>query len=84
MSSQFVSRRLAAKNLVAASIAGLAVSTLAEGQQSHMQAALRALNMTKTQLGNAESDKAGHRGKALGLVGDAMEQVEQGIKAGAR
>ena len=84
MSSQLVSRRLAAKNLVVAGAAGLAAATLAEGQQVHMQAALRALNNAKTQLQNAVPDKAGHREKAIGLVNEAIGQVEQGIRAGAK
>jgi hypothetical protein len=84
MSSQLVSRRLAAKNFLTTGAAGLAVATLAEGQQPHMQNALRALNTAKTQLQNAVPDKAGHREKAMGLVGQAIEQVQQGIQAGAK
>jgi len=84
MSSQLVSRRLAAKNFLTAGAAGLAVSSLAEGQQPHMQAALKALNNAKNQLQTATPDKAGHRDKAIGLVGQAIEQVQQGIQAGAK
>jgi hypothetical protein len=82
--SQLVSRRLAAKNILAAGAAGLAGAGLAEAQQPHMKMALRALNNAKTQLQNAEPDKAGHREKAIGLVGQAIEQTEQGIQAGAK
>ena len=65
MTSQLISRRMAAKNLIAAGAAGLAVATLAEGQQPHMQAALRALNTAAPQLQAAADDKAGHREKAI-------------------
>ena len=84
MSSQLVSRRRAAKNLVAAGAAGLAVATLAEGQQPHMQRALAALNNAKTALQNAIPDKAGHRVKALELVNSAIQQTQEGIAAGAK
>lgn len=84
MSTQLVSRRLATKNILTASAAGLAAASMAEGQQPHMQAALRALNNAKTQLQNAEPDKAGHREKAIGLVTQAIEQTQQGIQAGAK
>jgi len=83
MASQLVSRRSAAKNLFAAGAAGLAVATLAEGQQPHMQAALKALQNTASQLQAAADDKAGHREKAIGLVSQAINQVQQGIAAGA-
>jgi hypothetical protein len=84
MSSQLVSRRLAAKNLVMAGAAGLAVATVAEGQQPHMTNAIKALNNARNQLQIAEADKAGHREKAIQLVSEAIEQVEKGIQAGAR
>jgi len=84
MSSQLLSRRLAAKNFLAAGAAGLAIATSAEGQQPHMQAALKALNNARNQLQNAVPDKAGHREKAIGLVGQAITQVQEGIQAGAK
>ncbi len=84
MSSQLVSRRRAAKNLVAAGAAGLAVATLAEGQQPHMQKALTALNNARTALQNAIPDKAGHRVKAIELVNQAIQQTQEGIAAGAK
>jgi hypothetical protein len=84
MAMQLVSRRLAAKNLIAAGAAGLAAAMLAEGQQPHMQAALRALNNAAAQLQQAEDDKAGHREKAIQLVSQAINQVQQGIQAGKK
>jgi len=45
-----------------------------------MQAALEHLRMAKGELERAESDKGGHRVKALALVNDAISQVERGIE----
>ena len=84
MASQLMSRRLAAKNLIAAGAAGLAVATMAEGHQPHMQAALKALNNAAAQLQAAADDKAGHREKAIQLVSQAINQVQAGIQAGAK
>jgi predicted ATPase len=75
---------MAAKNLIAAGAAGLAVATLAEGQQPHMQAALKALNNAAAALQAAADDKGGHRAKAIQLVSQAIDQVQQGIQAGAK
>jgi hypothetical protein len=84
MTTQIVSRRRAAKNILTAGAASLAVANLAEGQQPHMQRALTMLNNAKTALENAVPDKAGHREKAIGLVNQAIEQTQQGIQAGAK
>ena len=84
MLTKLVSRRLAAKNILTASAAGLAAASVAEGQQPHMQRALTMLNNAKTALQNAVPDKAGHREKAMGLVTQAIEQTQQGIQAGAK
>jgi len=79
------SRRSAAKNIFAAGTAGLAVASLAEAQgQPHMQNALRALQNASNQLQQAKDDKAGHREKAIQLVSQAINQVQQGIQAGAK
>jgi hypothetical protein len=79
-----VSRRGAAKGILSASAAGIAAASLAEGAQPHMQAALTALNNAASQLQSAVDDKAGHREKAIGLVSQAINQVQQGIAAGAK
>jgi len=55
----------------------------AEPPQPHMQAALKALQNAANQLQNAIPDKAGHREKAIGLVNQAITQVQEGIAAGA-
>jgi len=52
----------------------------ASADQPHMQAALEHLRMAKGELERAESDKGGHRVKALALVNDAISQVERGIE----
>jgi hypothetical protein len=52
-------------------------------QQPHMRAALEALQAAKHHLDAAEADKGGHRAKAIGLVNDAIKEVEQGIAVGA-
>jgi hypothetical protein len=78
------SRRSAAKNILTAGGAGLMVASLAEAQgQPHMQNALKALQNAANQLQEAKDDKAGHREKAIGLVSQAINQVQQGIAAGA-
>jgi hypothetical protein len=77
------SRRVAARNILAAGTAGLVAATVAEGApQPHMEAALKALNNAASQLQAAADDKAGHRAKAIQLVSQAINQVQQGIAAG--
>ncbi|MBX7173314.1 MAG: hypothetical protein K1X72_20255 [Pyrinomonadaceae bacterium] len=48
--------------------------------QPFMKAAKTNLNQAKSNLNKATVDKGGHRNKALGLVKDAINEVEQGIK----
>jgi hypothetical protein len=50
--------------------------------QPHMQNALNALISAQDSLNRASVDKGGHRVKALGYVGDAIEEVKKGIEAG--
>jgi hypothetical protein len=76
------SRRSAAKGILAAGAAGLATASLTEAAQPHMQRALQALNNASAALQAAEDDKAGHRAKAIQLVSEAINQVQQGIQAG--
>jgi hypothetical protein len=79
----FISRRVAAKRLLTAGAAGMAVAATAEAvPQPHMQAGLRALRNAKAQLEMAIPDKAGHRVKALELVNQAIAETEAGIAAG--
>jgi len=64
--------------MVASFAAGFALAA-----QPHMQAALKALRNSKADLEAALPDKAGHRVKAIGLVDQAIAEVQAGITAGA-
>ena len=63
---------------------GSSFTGVALAYQGHMHAAERGLNVALTQLNAAEHDKAGHRDQAIGLVNQAIQQVQMGIAAGAR
>ncbi len=52
--------------------------------QSHMLSARSYLYDALSQLEAAVPDKAGHRVQAVQLVKDALNQVDLGIRAGAR
>ena len=83
LTNRTFSRRVAAKNILSAGTAGLMGASLAQAAgQPHMEAALKALNNAAAQLEAAADDKAGHRAKAIQLVSQAINQVQQGIKAG--
>jgi hypothetical protein len=78
------SRRAAAKSILTAGTAGLMVAAVAEAApQPHMEAALKALQNAANQLQEAADDKGGHRAKAIQLVSQAINQVQQGIQSGA-
>jgi hypothetical protein len=83
LTNRTFSRRNAAKSLLSAGAAGLVGASLAEAApQPHMQAALKALQNAASQLEQAVDDKAGHRAKAIQLVSQAINQVQNGIQAG--
>lgn len=52
----------------------------ATGGQPHMQAALDELRAARSELQAAEGDKGGHRVKAIGLVDEAIAEVQAGIE----
>ena len=54
----------------------------AQGGQPHMQNALGDLQAAKAELQAASRDKGGHRAAAVGLVNQAITQVEAGIAVG--
>lgn len=85
--NQLLNRRSAAKTFLTAGAAGLAAASLVKtakaAPQPHMEAALKALQNASGQLEQAADDKAGHRKKAIQLVSEAINQVQNGIKAGA-
>jgi len=49
------------------------------GGQPHMQAAMDNLRTARDELNAAESNKGGHRERAITLINDAMNQVQRGI-----
>jgi hypothetical protein len=49
--------------------------------QPHMTAALAALESAKNNLDRATADKGGHRGRAIDIIKDAMDEVKKGIDA---
>jgi hypothetical protein len=63
--------------MTASFAAGFAVAA-----QPHMQAALKTLRNSKAELEAALPDKGGHRVKAIGLVDQAIAEVQAGIVAG--
>ncbi len=70
--------------IVAASmIAGGAMTGTAMAIQGHMWNARAALERAYNQLQLAAPDKAGHRVNAMGLVNQALGEVNAGIAAGA-
>ena len=74
---------LTRKPLLAAAV-GLGVAFAAGyaiAAQPHMQAALNALQTAKTELQQAEANKAGHRENAIKLVNEAIAETQAGIDA---
>jgi hypothetical protein len=67
--------------LAIAAGAGFAVGQ-AQADQPHMQNALNDLQSAKGELQAAMRNKGGHRATALGLVNQAIGEVEAGIAAG--
>lgn len=65
-------------------LAGGFVAGRATAAQPHMTAALDHLRIARKELEVANADKGGHREKALALVADAIQQVEEGIEHAAR
>jgi hypothetical protein len=51
--------------------------------QEHMFTARNDLQQATNELQQAEHDKGGHREAAIGLIQQAIDQVNQGIQAGA-
>ncbi|HYM59920.1 MAG TPA: hypothetical protein VEZ11_03390 [Thermoanaerobaculia bacterium] len=52
----------------------------ATGGQPHMAAALDELRAARADLEAALSDKGGHRGRAIALVDEAIEEVRAGME----
>jgi hypothetical protein len=70
---------LATGGLAAAAL--LAVSTTpAAAYQGNMERALSALYDALASLREATPDKGGHRGTAMGLINNAIQEVQAGIE----
>lgn len=66
--------------LSAAFAAGVLFSgSLARADQPYMQAALSQLQAAQASLQSASPNKGGHRDRALDLIAQAIDQVQQGI-----
>ena len=76
-----ISRRSVLNTIVPAVLVSFAFPARAKAaDQPHMQAALDALRLAKRELEQATDDKGGHRRKAIGMINQAMNQVERGIQ----
>jgi hypothetical protein len=69
--------------LVLATVAVAFVAGRAVGYQAHMQNALAALQNAHEELQQSQRDKGGHRTNAVGLVEQAIYQVQTGIQVAA-
>jgi hypothetical protein len=72
---------------IGTSLVALTFGTLGAGTayaiQQHMLNARNDLQQAANELNAAEHDKGGHRETAVGLVQQAIDQVNQGIQVGA-
>jgi len=72
---------------IGASLTALTFGILGAGTayayQEHMFNARNDLQQAINELNQAEHDKGGHREAAVGLVQQAIDQVNQGIQVGA-
>ena len=74
---KFTRRKLAvavAGTMLAASLAGTAVAA----EQKRMDAAIQYLKEARKELSQANPNKGGHRRKAMELIDQAIQQVENG------
>jgi hypothetical protein len=75
-----ISRRSVLHTILPAALVGVALPLRASADQPHMQAALDALRLARRELDQASEDKGGHRAKAIGLVNQAIAEVEKGVQ----
>lgn len=78
--SQVSRRQILVGAAAAASITPALTMDRAQADQPHMEAALDALKIARRELNTASADKGGHRAKAIGLVREAIGEVEKGIE----
>ncbi|HLI66115.1 MAG TPA: hypothetical protein VKU90_07095 [Caulobacteraceae bacterium] len=82
MTTKMKSRLVLVAACAAAFAAGAGCTGMAAVGQPHMQNALAALQTARSELQVAERNKGGHRANALGLVNQAITEVEAGIAVG--
>lgn len=72
--------RLFAFLVIITLIGGYIAGCASASGQPHMNAALDELRSARQELDAAVSDKGGHRTKAIGLIDEAIAEVEAGIE----
>jgi hypothetical protein len=78
--NDWISRRSYVRSLLAAIGAGSFFVKAANADQPAMQNALNHLQQAKKLLERADTDKGGHRKKALEHTNQAINEVQMGIK----
>jgi hypothetical protein len=77
-------RRIVTSFLGIAGAAILATGIVIKADQPHMQQSLSMMQSAMSELRAATADKGGHRGKAMGLLKEAMDEVKAGIEFAAK
>ncbi len=72
--------RLFALLVIITLVGGYVAGCASASGQPHMNAALDELRAARQELEAAMADKGGHRAKAIGLVDDAIAEVQAGIE----
>jgi hypothetical protein len=70
--------------ILAAALAIVALIQTTSADQGNMERALEALRNARSELSQASHDKGGHRTNAIHIIDQAIEQVKEGIRVGAR
>lgn len=78
--NDWISRRSYVRSLLAAIGAGSFFVKTANADQPAMQNALNHLQQAKKLLERADTDKGGHRKKALEHTNQAIDEVQMGIR----
>jgi len=75
-----MTKKLFAALLLTAALASGFFAGRASARQDHMLNARGHLRQAREQLQDAVADKGGHRDKAIGLINDAIAEVDAGIE----
>ena len=67
-----------------AAAAVLAAVMIVQAAQPHMHESLTLMKSAMAELKSATADKGGHRAKAMGLLKQAMDEVQAGIDFAAK